>query len=444
MKQKILMTFIESGFGHISSMESIYTALRDEYSELYDIDKSYIMCEDGFPALLWWNKFFIKQVENTNKIHGFGQFIFSLISLLGGHKLMRFVHRNLAFRSFRQGLAAIAKRKPNVIVTNHYFTNLLAVEYKRRVDPNVRIINYNPDNTLHSFWDRRDGIFVVNNKTAFDRALKLKFKYENLREVTPCVRGVVEANKLDRAQLREKFDLPQDKFTVVIADGGYMFGKGTEYARKLIKSGLPITLCILAGKNEKRFNEFSAIAEGKGKLKLKDGMTLRVFGFLDNAHELYGAADVFLTKGGPNAVLDSVYMRTPVMINLCPHMIEEMTVKYFIDEHGCGERAFNKGKTVKRIAALMKDPSDLERYRANIEKFLDYGNGASAVAAIIDDEAAKQRAADAERGVYYDCDLGKSKASESVMNILGDLLTDETDAAPAPLVKEEQSEAVVK
>ena len=52
------------------------------------------MCEDGFPALLWWNKFFIKQVENTNKIHGFGQFIFSFISLLGGHKLMRFVHRN--------------------------------------------------------------------------------------------------------------------------------------------------------------------------------------------------------------------------------------------------------------------------------------------------------------------------------------------------------------
>ncbi len=30
------------------------------------------------------------------------------------------------------------------------------------------------------------------------------------------------------------------------------------------------------------------------------------------------------------------------------------------------------------------------------------------------------------------------------MNILGDLLTDETDAASAPLVKEEQSEAVVK
>ena len=143
-------------------------------------------------------------------------------------------------------------------------------------------------------------------------------------------------------------------------------------------------------------------------------------------------------------MLDSIYMHTPVMVNLCPHMIEEMTVKYFIDEHGCGERAFHKGKTVKRIAALMKDRSDLDRYCENIDKFLSYGNGASAVAAIIDEEAAKQRASDAERGVYYDCDLGKTKASESVMNILDDLMTEENEPAPAPLSSEEQSEAVAE
>lgn len=386
------MTFIESGFGHISSMDSIYGELLEEYGEEYDIQKSYIMREDGFPHLMRMERFFSKQVENTNKIPGFGKFIFFFIHLLGAHKLMRFVHRQIAYKAFREGLEAIKRRKPDVIVTNHYFTNMLAVDYKRRVDPNVVVVNYNPDCTMHSIWDKRDGIFIVNCKLAMDKALKFKFDPKNLRKVNPCVRKCVEQNTATRAELREKYGLPQDKFTVTIADGGYMFGRGPKYARKLIKRGLPITLCIIAGKNEARYKEFSAIAEGKSRVKLKNGMTLKVYRFLPEAYELYGASDVFLTKGGPNAVLDSIYMHTPVMINYTPHVIEEATVKEYIKGLECGETAFTPKKAIKRIEKFMADRADLDRYEANIEKFLTAGNGAAAVAQIIIDELHKRDA----------------------------------------------------
>lgn len=386
------MTYIESGFGHISSMDSIYGELLQDYGDEYDIQKSYIMREDGFPHLMRLERFFAKQVENTNKIPGFGKFIFFFIQLLGSHKIMRFVHRQLAIKSFREGLEAFKRRKPDVIVTNHYFTNMLAVEYKHRIDPDVVIINYNPDCTMHSIWDKRDGVFIVNCKRALDKALKFKFKPENLRTVNPCVRKCVEQNTKTRAELREKYGLPQDKFTVTIADGGYMFGRGPKFARKLIKKGLPITLCIIAGNNEKRYNEFSAIAEGKSKLKLKDGMTLKVYRFLPEAYELYGASDVFLTKGGPNAVLDSIYMHTPVMINYTPHVIEEATVDVYIDELACGETAFKPKTAIKRIEHFMADNSDLVKYGENIDKFLAVGNGAAAVAEIIVAESKKRGA----------------------------------------------------
>ncbi len=406
MKQKVLLLYIESGFGHISSMNGIYQALTDGYTDRYDIQKSYIMHEDGFEHLSWMEKFFCKQVENTNKIPGFGKFIFWIIKLLGGQHIMRFYHRQLAHRSFREGLEALRRREPDVIVSNHYFTDLLAVEYKHRINPDCVVINYNPDNTLHSFWDKRDGVFIVNNTHAFERALKLGFKKENLRQVNPCVREVVEKNTATREQLREKYDLPQDKFTVVLADGGYMAGRGPKFAKELIKRKLPITLCIITGKNRRRYEQFKAIEEGKDKrYKTDDAMTLKVYEFLPEAYELYGAADVFLTKGGPNAVLDSVYMRTPVMINYCPHLIEEMTVKYFINEHGCGETAFNKKKAVKRIRELMADRSDLDKYTQNIERFIANGNGAEAVAKIIDEEAAKAREILAPRGKIYDFDI---------------------------------------
>lgn len=392
MKQKILLTYLESGFGHITSMESIYDALNARYSDKYDIVKCNLLREDGNKNLLRLEKFLIAQVENTNKIPLFGKFIFWFIGLLGNHHIMRFFHRQMVPKSFYAGLDALKRRQPDVIVTNHYFTNLLAVEYKRRIAPDVVIINYNPDNTMHAFWDRRDGIFVVNNKYALEKALKYKFKESNLRLVTPCVRKAIAENVLTRAELRQKHDLPQDKFTVVVADGGYMYGRGPKFARALIKKGLPITLCIIAGKNKKRYDEFKAIADGRSRLKVADGMTLKVYEFMTDAYELYGAADLFLTKGGPNAVLDSVYMRTPVMIDYCPHLIEEMTAKFFVKMHGCGECAFTKRKALKRITALSKDPAKLDEYRDNIEKLIAEGNGADLIADIIDEEYTRAHA----------------------------------------------------
>lgn len=392
MKQKILLTYLESGFGHITSMESIYDALNARYSDKYDIVKCNLLREDGDKHLLRLEKFFIAQVENTNKIPFFGKFIFWFIGLLGNHHIMRFFHRQMVPKSFYAGLDLLKRKNPDVIVTNHYFTNLLAVEYKRRIAPNVVIINYNPDNTMHAFWDRRDGIFIVNNQYAFDKAVKYKFKKSDLRLVTPCVRKAVAENTLTRAELRQKHGLPLDKFTVVVADGGYMYGRGPKFARALIKKGLPITLCIIAGKNKKRYEEFKAVAEGRSRLKVADGMTLKVYEFMPDAYELYGAADLFLTKGGPNAVLDSVYMRTPVMIDYCPHLIEEMTAKFFVKMHGCGECAFRKRKAVKRITELSKDPRKLEDYRANIEKLLSVGNGADLIADIIDEEYTRAHA----------------------------------------------------
>ncbi|MCH5162715.1 MAG: hypothetical protein J1G38_04415 [Clostridiales bacterium] len=404
MKQKILLTYIESGFGHISSLDSIHAALEEQYSDVYDIQKSYIMRDDGLPHLQRMEKFIIKQVQNTNRLPWFGDFAFTVIRFFGSDHLMRFFHRQMNGKSWKEGLAALEKRKPDVIVTNHYFTNMLAVDYKQKIDPEVKIINYNPDCTLHTFWDKRDGIFVVNNKYAFDRALKFKFKKENLREVAPCVRECVEQCNLTRQELREKHGLPQDKFTVAIADGGYMMGRGPKFAKALIKSGLPITMLVIAGDNEERYEEFTAIAEGRGKLKLGEGATLKVYRFMKEAYELYGAADLLLTKGGPNAVLDSIYMDTPVMINYSPHVIEKGTVRTYIRELGCGEKQGNRKKAVKRISQMMTDRTDLDAYAENIKKLKEKGNGASAVAAIIDGLAKEQREARRDRGIIYDCD----------------------------------------
>ena len=387
MKQKILLTLIESGYGHISSMEGIYSSLEKKYSDAFDIEKSYIMHEDELPNLTWLERFFCNQVVHTHKSPIFSKFAFSFINAMGGNLFMRFIHSKFMRKSFREGLKALEKRAPDVIVTNHYFTEILACEYKRRIDPNVRIVNYNPDSTCISLWDRRADAFIVNSETARKAAKRRRFKDDIVRLVAPCVRSGPANNLLTKEELRDKFELPQDKFTVTVADGAYFSGKGPKYAHEIIKSGLPMTLCILAGSNEAMYKEFDDIANGVGKIKKPDGMTIKVFKFMPEAYELYGASDVFLTKAGSVAMLDSLFMRTPVMVNFCPNAVEKAAAKDYVKTRRLGEMAKSPKKTVKRFAALIENRSLLDDYKDGIEKIIKEGNGADDIADIIVEQA---------------------------------------------------------
>lgn len=375
MKPKILVTFIESGQGHIMSAQSIYESLQERYGDDYDVVKCYIMQEDNNKKLLGMEKFLTKQCQNTNKFHFFGQFIFPFIHLFGGQKLMRWVHRYICRGSFKASLEAFRKRKPDVIVSTHYYITLCAMEYKMRYAPECKVVTYNPDNMVNPLWDTRKGYFLCNSDLAMRQAIKYKLPAKRLCRVPFAVRKEVERCDMTQAECRAKYGL-DDRFTVCIADGAYMYGKAKKYTRYLVKKcKIPLNILLIAGYNEKYYEKFKKLES-----RTPDHIRLQVFGFLPEAYELYGAADIFITKGGPNAVLDSVYMRTPVMINYCPHMIEEATYKLFVKSLGCGVGAFSPKKALRYIYEYNGEKSELDDFRKNIEKVLLEGNGADFVA----------------------------------------------------------------
>ena len=98
-KQKVLLTYMESGMGHITSVKSISDNLKKFYNDQFEINDCYIMEEDNNKALKKFNKFIIKQTQNTNKHVGFGKFIFLFLKMMGGLKFMRFIHRTFFFKS---------------------------------------------------------------------------------------------------------------------------------------------------------------------------------------------------------------------------------------------------------------------------------------------------------------------------------------------------------
>lgn len=371
--------------GHITSIKSISDALKKLGDDNLEFIDSYIMQEDKNPTLIKFNNFIIKQTKNTNKIRGFGAFVFGLLEILGKQKFMVLIHHSLFRKALNQTLIAIDKHKPDVIVSTHYFMTLCAIEYKRKYNPNCIIVTYNPDNNVHVWWDNRDGLFVVNNEEAYKEAIKRRhFNPELVKSVYFTARNELLNASLDKMKYREKYGIDKNKFCVIIADGAYASGKSVKVCKQLLKTDLPITILMLAGKNEKVFNEFKAI-EGT----TKPNITLKTLGFTTEAYEYYCASDLFITKAGPNAILDSVFMQTPILVDYYAHPIEKATTKLFVNKFGCGMAIYKPKKIKKKVEELINNPALLKPYIENCKRFDRKQNGAEDVAKYILEEIKK-------------------------------------------------------
>ena len=185
---------------------------------------------------------------------------------------------------------------------------------------------------------------------------------------------MIEANE-SKEFYRKKFGIPLDKFAVVIADGVYAKAKVKKVCTELLKTDVPITICVLAGKNTKLKEKFDAL-----KATVKPNITLLTFGFLKDAPQLYGACDLFITKAGPNAVLDSVMMGTPILIDYCASPIERATKKLFVEHMFCGYHFVNPRRIRKQVETLVNRPELLRELKDALSFFDKSKNGADEIA----------------------------------------------------------------
>ena len=92
---------------------------------------------------------------------------------------------------------------------------------------------------------------------------------------------------------------------------------------------------------------------------------------------------MFVTKAGPNAVLDSVFMQTPVLMNYYANSVEKTTKNLFVDRFGCGIYQGNKKKARLFVEKCIDNPDILNKFVEN-EKQLDKNkNGADEIAQFI-------------------------------------------------------------
>ena len=378
-KKKVLVTFCEAGQGHIVTAEAIAEALERKYGEQIEVERDYIFRDSNDKDLQAYEKFAIQEVKksNRNKLHLAMQLVSMKIFGEQGTLKLSF---NTVFRKVKNKIISLYEKKnPDAIVSTYFAPYHIACCAKAKNKINSLVVAYDPDHNVHGWWDRRADMFITNNPDATSEAIKIrKFKPEVVETVNFIAREQIINCNESKSFYRKKLNIPQDKFTVILADGAYAAAKLEEYTNTLLKTDLPITIIPVCGKNEKLYKKYMELKD-----KVKRNITFLPQSFLKNIEEFYKASDLFVTKAGPNAITDCVFLHTPIMTNFYSGEIEKTSSNLFTKTYGMGVYCPDKHKAKDLIESYIQNPSLLDEYVKNTYKIDKNKNGADEIADLI-------------------------------------------------------------
>lgn len=374
-KKKVVVTNCEAGQGHIVTAEAIAESLETKYGDKIDVERNYVFRDSDNKILQNYEKFSIKEVlkANKDKTRLFRQMI--AMKLFGERTSLKFVYSTV-FRKVRNALMAdYVKMNADAIVSTYFVPHHVACEAKNKGLINSKVITYNPDHNCHGWWDRRADLFINNNEFASKEAIKKHFKPENVKTVNFLARKSVRETNESKEFYRNKYNIPQDKFAIVLADGAYAAARLEEFTDMLTTLTLPVTVVTICGKNTRLLEKYNNL-----KNTLPDNITLIPLPFQTAVHEIYKACDLFITKAGPNAITDCMFMGTPILTNFYSGTIEKTTNNLFTKHYKTGVYCKDINKAKELIESYIKNPHLLDEMRENTKQFDKNKNGADQIA----------------------------------------------------------------
>ncbi len=378
-KPKVLVTYIEAGMGHIVSAKAISETLQQKYGDEIEIIEKDI-CKDN-KVLEKFEKYLVEDVKKSNKMPGYSNLQFIAMQMFGPQSTLKFVHSTVFSKVKKEMQDLIEQINPDLFFGTHFAPLHIACELRNKKMHDMIVATYDPDPNVHGWWDIRGDLFLVNNGFAHEEAIeKNKFNPNTVKQVNFTTRKMIVDCNLTREELRDKYEIPRDNFTICLADGAYATAKLKDYTNELLKSKKKMTLLVIAGKNDEVYKFFKL---KQMQNKIPNNITMKVFRFVNFAHELYGASDIFITKAGPNAIQDSLFMGTPVLVNYYASQIEKATNKIFTGYYNCGVKILDKIKARKRIEHWIDDPSEINQLKENCKQFDKYQNGSEKAAEYI-------------------------------------------------------------
>lgn len=368
-KPKVVFTFIEAGMGHIMPLKNIADCFEKKYGDKAECVRSNFFSDSKAPTLKRFEKMLVNQVTRFLKYPYYGKIITFAMELFGPKISTEFSMNALVKNATKEGVNYLNSLGADMVVSTHWATNYYAVKSKNK----PLTVMYSPDNFINPLFRYKCDLVLTSLAPGYEKAKKLRrFNDGNLKLVDVSIRKEAFNVSLDKLKNRKKLGLPLDKFTIILAEGGYGIGKMEKICKIVIEKDLPVTLIPLCGKNKELFDKFN-------KIKLGKNTKIYPLTFIENVFEYIASSDLFCGKSGASMIAEPCYFGVPQIITNHATFIEKHNAEYYVNYVKSAINEFKPNKVVEFIENCLKDDTILKQMSENCKKVhSNYGSEKSA------------------------------------------------------------------
>jgi len=221
-------------------MRSIVQSFSEKYGDKVEIIASPFFSETGDKHLIKYEKSLVRHVKVYNKVPAIGHIAMYACQLFGSVLSSLGSIRVIGPFAYRAGVDHMREIDPDVVFSTHWATNYYAEHVK---EDKPFTVMYCPDAQLNKLFEYNSDLCMISMPYGYEKALrKRKFNIHNLKYVPFFIRNEAFQISRDKAALRRKLGIPENNFTIVLAEGGYGIGKIEETTKLLIAQHMPLTV----------------------------------------------------------------------------------------------------------------------------------------------------------------------------------------------------------
>jgi processive 1,2-diacylglycerol beta-glucosyltransferase len=350
---KILILHASAGAGHKRAAEALARAFVLEDPDVEVIVRDIL----DFTSPVFRRTYgsgYLDVVRKAPELWGFMFAQSDKKALLPSHKKIRAIFNEVNALSF---IKFCRESNADVAVCTHFMPLEILARKSCRKNYSTPLYCVVTDFAVHSLWvvDNVDGYYVATDEAR--RQLIRKGQPAEKIKTTGIPVDPVFSKSDTSANARRKLGIAESTPTILLLSGGFGVGPTADLIRSFGQVDVKCQLLVVAGANEKLKKEAVAAANG---LKIP----VKVFGFVNNIHELMDASDVVISKPG-GLTTSEVLAKGKPMIVIDPIPGQEQRNCEYLLEAGAAMRLYEPEDAPYKVQALLANPARLARMQQN-------------------------------------------------------------------------------
>ena len=353
--KKIMIIYADSGAGHRRAAEALYQVVTAYYPaaqvRLFDAlqyttavfrrnyPRTYLYMVNHCPWL--WGSFY--HMLDNGRVD----------------RISRAFRRQTNAQHCRKLERYLLHEQPDLVLTTHFLPNEIITHLKRRHGFRTFLATCITDYYPHIFWrDSGVDLYFTPHAELTPCLIEMGIPAERIRTLGIPIAPIF-GQPGDRAGLRQKLGL-DGRMTVLITSGGFGVGPVQDLVMELDRVAKPLQILVICGKNPRLQAELT-------ERTARAHQSFKIYGFVDNMHELMEASDVMISKSGGLTVTEALAKGLPLLV-LHPIPGQEAGNCAFLVRHGAGIQVKDADQAREVLERLLEHPAELASLRENMRQ----------------------------------------------------------------------------